>query len=132
MSEITYLMNDYKEVAAMSEKLNEAVMIFKKQNLISNSITKEKYPFLIISNEDLDSAKEQLLIHLNKVTDEEFISIQNSSAIKGINNKNLNEIKLKIGSGKILEKSDFDTLKILLNGVNHQRTVLFRKISSRR
>jgi hypothetical protein len=128
MSETTYLMKDYEETASMSEKLNEALMILKKQSLIADVNTQKKYPFLELQPEELEDAQKEIVSFLDDI-----VSPEASLNLKTIiNKKDVAIIKQKITKGNALEKNNFEVLSSLLNVVNQQRTSLFRKISNRR
>lgn len=127
MSETTYLMKDYEETASMSEKLNEALMVLKKQSLIADVSTKKKYPFLVLHPEELEYAKKEILDFLDDIVSETLIIPKTN-----IKENDIFIIKKKITKGNILEKTNFDVLSSLLSEVNQQRTSLFRKISNRR
>lgn len=124
MSETTYLMKDYEETASMSEKLNEALMILKKQSLIADVNTQKKYPFLKLQPEELEDAQKEIVSFLD--------DIASLTSKTNINEKDVAVIKQKIVKGNALEKTNFELLSSLLNVVNQQRTSLFRKISNRR
>ena len=128
MSETTYLMKDYEETASMSEKLNEALMILKKQSLIADVNTQKKYPFLELQPEELEDAQKEIVSFLDDIVSPEA-SLNSKTTI---NKKDLAIIKQKITKGNALEKNNFEVLSSLLNVVNQQRTSLFRKISNRR
>lgn len=128
MSETTYLMKDYEETASMSEKLNEALMILKKQSLIADANTYKKYPFLKLQPEELEDAQKEIVDFLDDMVSSE--TLLNLKA--KISEKEVAILKQKIKQGNALEKNNFEVLGNLLNVVNQQRTSLFRKISNRR
>lgn len=128
MSETTYLMKDYEETASMSEKLNEALMILKKQSLIADANTYKKYPFLKLQPEELEDAQNEIVDFLDDMVSSE--TLLNLKA--KISEKEVAILKQKIKQGNVLEKNNFEVLGNLLNVVNQQRTSLFRKISNRR
>ncbi|AFK05458.1 hypothetical protein Emtol_0186 (plasmid) [Emticicia oligotrophica DSM 17448] len=128
MSETTYLMKDYEETASMSEKLNEALMILKKQSLIADANTYKKYPFLKLQPEELEDAQNEIVDFLDDMVSSE--TLLNLKA--KISEKEVANLKQKIKQGNALEKNNFEVLGNLLNVVNQQRTSLFRKISNRR
>lgn len=128
MSETTYLMKDYEETASMSEKLNEALMILKKQSLIADANTQKKYPFLELQPEELEDAQKEIVGFLDDIVSPEASLTSKTT----INKKDVAIIKQKITKGNALEKNNFEVLSSLLNVVNQQRTSLFRKISNRR
>lgn len=128
MSETTYLMKDYEETASRSEKLNEALMILKKQSLIADVNTYKKYPFLKLQPAELEEAQNEIVHFLDDIMlPEALLNVKTS-----INEKDVVAIKQKIIRGSTLEKNNFELLGSLLNAVNQQRTSLFRKISNRR
>ena len=67
MSDISVLSNQYEQLVATSDKVNNSVIAFKKKSILSDAGSKEKYPKLNVSPEELAAAKAILLLFLDNI-----------------------------------------------------------------
>ena len=69
MSDISALSNQYDQLVDISEKINNSVIVFKKQTLLQDATSRTKYPNLKISSDEIAQASDNLLVFLLNVFD---------------------------------------------------------------
>lgn len=116
MSEIGYLSNQHKQLAHNTQDLNEAVLILKKEWLLKQAQTAEKYPNLKITSEDLAEARAFLTQKLQEM----LPALPNEAEIT--------EVIQLVDRDLPLQLKHFDTLDKMLQEMDRQRTVLFKQL----
>ena len=132
MSEIGYLSNQYERIAQANQFLNDAVLLLKKSWLISQPGTLRKYPNLSVNAEDLREAQVyilevlQAIVHSAKSAHTSWLAEANNLP----QDPDLMEIVNAIQESRPLQEKHFSTLSRLLDELDGERSVLFRKLQS--
>lgn len=130
MSEIGYLSNQYERLAQSNQVLNEAVLLLKKNWLLGQPGTQRKYPNLSVNVEELGQAQEYILSVLRPMVYPTQYS-QVGSLIESKQLPPVSELKdvvITIEQNRILQEKHFSTLNRLLDVLDGERSVLFRKL----
>lgn len=146
MSNISVLSDQYKQLVTTSDNVNNSVVAFKKHALISNQASKNLYPNLSVSNEELQNAKVILLHFFENVrhllkgdfTGSEFIPstvlddykerLQSSAFIQ----EELDTLINRLQNDDALTGEDLKVFDTLLSILDNERNILFRKLRTAR
>lgn len=146
MSNISVLSDQYKQLVTTSDSVNNSVVAFKKHALISNQVSKNLYPNLSVSNEELQNAKVTLLHFFENVrhllngdfTGSEFIPstvlddykerLQSSAFIQ----EELDTLINRLQNDQALTGEDLKVFDTLLSILDNERNILFRKLRTAR
>lgn len=146
MSDISVLSNQYEQMVATSDKVNNSVIAFKKKSILSDSSNKEKYPKLSVSPEEMAVAAKILLlfldniIHLinNDTTQSDFIP---TIVLEDYKRRLSTSPYLKDDLTKLLEilkqnqpvaEENIRVLDNILSILDNERSTLFRKLRTAR
>ncbi len=146
MSEMTLITKRYSDIVDFTSRVNKSVIIFKKKSLLADCATKAKYPKLEVSEEEMNSAKQDLLQSLseleNLAKDTEFNSklsgLSESSALQNMvlrNDTDRREIEMIVQllkDNKPLSKTNFLMLDKIIAILDSERNLLFRKMRTAR
>lgn len=148
MSDISALSNQYDQLVDTSEKINNSVIAFKKQNLLQDATTKNKYPGLKISPEEVNYAGNLLLRFLSsifenlgdgKTIEEEFmpVVVKEDYASRLRKNTAYFDEDLKKLHGHLQQKQpvtgdDIRVMDMLVTTLDTERSNLFRKLRTAR
>ncbi|MBO0936488.1 hypothetical protein J2I47_08035 [Fibrella sp. HMF5335] len=130
MSEIGYLSNQYERLAQTNQVLNEAVLLLKKSWLLTQPGTRRKYPNLSVNAEELNRAQAYILEVLKPMV----YPAECGPTGRLIESKQLppsaelKDIVTTIEQNGILQEKYFSTLNRLLDVLDGERSVLFRKL----
>lgn len=144
MSQISFLSDQYKQLASTSDKINNSVIALKKESLIKEGHS--KYPKLKVSKEELEEAYRVLIPFLENVRNAITGDVQESTFLPSLvfedyknrlsSNQFLkDDIESLIGrlkSGEGLESRDIAMLDELLTILDIERSTLFRKLRKAR
>jgi hypothetical protein len=144
MSQISFLSDQYKQIASTSDKINNSVITLKKKHLIDERL--EDYLLLKVSDEDLQKAYHILLPFLESVDNAITGNIQESSFLpllifedyktKLSSNQylkdDIKELIERIRSKHQLETRNINTLDEMLGFLDTERSTLFRKLRKAR
>jgi hypothetical protein len=125
MSNINQLSNEYQNLAALAEQFNKAILVLKKEYLLSDEESKKKYPTLRLTDTERKNAhdfSEKMLVYLNerqpfmkaisrKIAQDDLINLQKTLALENT-----------------LNEDDLEKLDIVLFSLDEERSVLFRKL----
>jgi hypothetical protein len=146
MSDISTLSNQYEKLVATSDKINNSVIAFKKQNILSEAKTSIKHPKLKVSSQEINIAKIILLSFLEnilKIIEEDYqqsdfipLPILPDYKEKLSTYPYLKEeiIKLKeeLENDRPITRSDIEVLDKILSILDNERSTLFRKLRKAR
>ncbi len=146
MSEMTLITKRYSDIVDFTSRVNKSVIIFKKKSLLADRATKDKYPKLEVSEEEMNSAKQDLLQSLseleNLAKDTEYNSklsgLSESSALQNMvlrNDTDRREIEMIVQllkDNKPLSKTNFLMLDKIIAILDSERNLLFRKMRTAR
>lgn len=146
MSEMTLITKRYSDIVDFTSRVNKSVIIFKKKSLLADRATKDKYPRLEVSEEEMNSAKQDLLQSLseleNLAKDTEYNSklsgLSESSALQNMvlrNDTDRREIEMIVQllkDNKPLSKTNFLMLDKIIAILDSERNLLFRKMRTAR
>lgn len=146
MSEMTLITKRYSDIVDFTSKVNKSVIVFKKKSLLADRANKEKYPKLEVSEEEINTAKQDLLQSLseleNLAKDTEFNSkltgLSESSALQNMilrNDTDRREIEMIVQllkENKPLSKTNFLILDKIIAILDSERNLLFRKMRTAR
>jgi hypothetical protein len=146
MSEMTLITKRYSDIVDFTSRVNKSVIIFKKKSLLADRATKDKYPKLEVSEEEMNSAKQDLLQSLseleNLAKDTEYNSklsgLSESSALQNMvlrNDTDRREIEMIVQllkDNKPLSKTNFLMLDKIIAILASERNLLFRKMRTGR
>lgn len=125
MSNVNQLSNEYQNLAALAEQFNKAILVLKKEYLLSDEESKKKYPTLRLTAAESKNAhdfSEKMLMYLNeqqpfmkaisgKIAQDDLINLQKTLALENT-----------------LNEDDLEKLDIVLFSLDEERSVLFRKL----
>ena len=148
MSDISALSNQYDQLVDTSEKINNSVIIFKKQTLLRDATSKRKYPNLKISAEEINHAATLLLLFLSSVFEnfggqieskEEFMPIAVKDDYKAKLRKHaayldedLKKLQQHLQEKQPVTESDLKVMDLLVTTLDTERNNLFRKLRTAR
>lgn len=146
MSEISVLSNQYDQLVATSEKVNNSVITFKKKSILNTLGSQERYPKLSVTSEELKRAKDILLDFLDNIKKLVAEDFKGSDYIPSVI---LDDYKRKLSLNPYLKEDlaqlsnllkqnqpiDGNHLQILdniLSILDNERSTLFRKLRTAR
>ena len=147
MSDISALSNQYDQLVATSEKINNSVIVFKKQNLLKDTDNKKNYPKLSISQEEIIQASTVLSLFLDNVfrvlsneplVESEFMPLTVIDDYKKRLNKNayldedLKRLQHHLNEKQPVTEGDLKAMDILVTTLDTERNNLFRKLRTDR
>lgn len=146
MSDISVLSNQYGKLLSTSDKVNNSVIAFKKKSLLKNLASKERYPKLSVSPEELDRAKTILLSFLEnirKLLEEDFresdyipmIIIDDYKKRLSLNpylKEDLKKLLDLLKYNQPIEEDNLTVLESILSILDNERSTLFRKLRTAR
>jgi|SRR5579871_996923 len=147
MSDISALSNQYDQLVDTSEKINNSVITFKKQNLLQDAVSKKKYPNLKVSPEEIAQASSFLLLFLVNVFDllrdepnaeEKFMPLTVMDDYKTRLRKNvyldedLKRLQKNIQEKQQVTDDDLNAMDFLVTTLDTERNNLFRKLKTAR
>jgi len=149
MSEISVLSHQYESLREATDRLNDAVILLKKDRLLGKRGSSKKYPNLAISPDELNDARGFLIVFLKRVQaalkngDDEnmdtFIpgSLMEEYKKRILSNepyliRHLTEAINLLENKKPVQDSHFRVFDNLLSALDVERTVVFKKLRTGR
>lgn len=146
MSEMTLITKRYDDIVGFTSKVNKSVIVFKKNSLLTDAMSKKKYPNLEISEAELKCAKDDLLQSLSDLealaSDTEYNSklsgLAESSALQKLvlrsdtDRKEIEQIVHSLKENIPLSKAQFIMLDKIIAILDSERNLLFRKLRTAR
>jgi hypothetical protein len=147
MSDISALSNQYDQLVDISEKINNSVIVFKKQNLLQEATNRTKYPNLKISSEEIAQASNNLLgflvnifdlLHDDTIAEKKFIPLTIMDDYKARLRKNvyldedLKRLHKHLEEKKLVTEADLQAMDFLVATLDTERNNLFRKLKTAR
>lgn len=146
MSDISVLSNQYEQLVATSDKVNNSVIAFKKKSLLDDAATKAKYPKLSISIEELATAKQILLLFLDNIVkliendslESDFIpaiildDYKNRLSVNPYLKDDLKKLISELNQNQQVTEDDIEVLDSILTILDNERSTLFRKLRTAR
>jgi hypothetical protein len=148
MSDISALSNQYDQLVGTSEKVNDSVVVFKKQSLLQDAAARRNYPNLKISGEELAAANAVLLLFLADVFEkpdnategkEEFMPEAVKDDYKDKLKRNaayldedLKRLHRRLQERQAVTDSDLKLMDMLVTALDTERNNLFRKLRTAR
>jgi|SRR5450432_422645 len=145
MSEIGIISKQYGALVTKTDKINDSVIVLKKQFLLRSNPEKSKT--IVVSDKELEGAKNDMLIfidylkELQKVNHEPDFGILPGKTILELKklfdrkpgiDKTLHKIRGKLKKDKFLEKEQFDALDEIVAVLDNERSMLFKKLRTAR
>jgi len=144
MSQISFLSDQYKQIASTSDKINNSVIVLKKQSLIKKEHS--QYPKLKISKAELEEAYSILIPFLENVNNALIGNIQESTFLPSLvfeDYKNrlssnqflkddIEELITRLKAAQDVESKNIAMLDELLTILDIERSTLFRKLRKAR
>jgi hypothetical protein len=142
MSETTLITKKYNDMASLASKVNKSVIVFKKMFLLEEEENKVKYPKLSVTDDELEAAKKNLTESLkvldkvaanternNLVTGEAESSALQTLVLKNESDRNeIESILASLDQDQVLTKTNFITLDKIINILDNERNLLFKKM----
>lgn len=148
MSDISALSNQYDQLVETSEKINNSVIVFKKQNLLQDATSKNKYPNLKVTSEEITEANIILSLFLISVFDltdnqqtveKEFMPEAVKDDYKARLRRNtayldedLKKLQKHLTEKQPVTDNDLQVMDILVTTLDTERNSLFRKLRTAR
>lgn len=146
MSDISVLSNQYEQLVATSDKVNNSVIAFKKKSLLDDAATKSKYPKLSISTEELEAAKQILLLFLDNILkliendslESDFIpaiildDYKTRLSVNPYMKDDLKKLIIELKQNQQVTEDDIEVLDSILSILDNERSILFRKLRTAR
>ena len=123
------LIEQYDGLAEFIQKFSRAVLVLKKEYVLSDMNLSKQYPHLNVSESERRRTHELGEGMINYL--QENSSLRQSFPPK-IKLQELDKIKLKILNEKVLDEEELKQLDIILFSLDEERSVLFRKLSMNR
>jgi len=136
MSSISYVSQQFYELAKVVEQVNEAILVFKRQVLQSDNEMLGKYPWLSVSKEEVSKSKAILIDFLKQlqiVLNQEVVGIQSKDriALNGlVSIEELKAIETQLQANKTLTEQQFLILDTLVSVRDREQNNLFHKLRS--
>ena len=144
MSQISFLSDQYKQIASTSDKINNSVITLKKQNLINEG--NADHPLLKVSDDELEEAYSVLLPFLESIDSALTGNIQESTFLPSLvfedyktrlsSNQflkdDIKELIERLKAKQDLEAGNIIILDELLSVLDIERSALFRKLRKAR
>jgi hypothetical protein len=142
MSDVSILSNQYNQLVATSDKVNNSVITFKKEHLLSDENNRVKYPKLAVSAEEHAEAKKTLtafLDNIKKIMDENELKSDFIPSLIILDYKDrlskhhdlkaaLQTLIHQVTNDKPIETKELLVLDDLLTVLDSERSSLFRKL----
>ena len=130
MSEIGYISSQYERLSQTNQYLNEAVLLLKKDWLLGQPDTLTKYPTLSVEADDLRTAREYVSEVLGPMADMpgELMIDRLLDDRQLPPRPELADVVQTIQQQRTLQSRHFATLNRLLDALDGERSVLFRKL----
>lgn len=134
MSQTTLISNQYQNFANLSERVNEAILILKKEHYLADPNFRRQHQTMSVSTIELSDARLFLLGFLCDIEksytssgqfDDDFI---NTLQHKVLTKDKISNTKKVINENQILTEAQLKTLDSLLLTIDNKRTTLFRKL----
>lgn len=148
MSDISALSNQYDQLVETSEKINNSVIVFKKQSLLQDATSKQRYPNLKVTPEEIMEANTILSLFLISVFDfadkqqpvaKEFMpeAVKDDYKIKLRRNtayldEDLKKLQKNLSDKQPVTDNDLQVMDILVTTLDTERNSLFRKLRTAR
>ena len=148
MSDISALSTQYDQLVETSEKINNSVIVFKKQNLLQDAASKQRYPNLKVTPEEIMEANTILSLFLVSVFDfadnqqtvaKEFMpeAVKDDYKIKLRRNtayldEDLKKLQKNLNDKRPVTDNDLQVMDILVTTLDTERNSLFRKLRTAR
>jgi len=142
MSDVSLLSSQYNQLVAASDKVNNSVITFKKEHLLTNEHNRQKYPKLTVSREEHDQAKGTLIAFLDnikKILDDNDITSDFIPSLMILEYKDrlslnqdlkfeLQKLIQQVSNDKPIQHKELAVLDSLLTVLDSTRSTLFRKL----
>jgi hypothetical protein len=146
MSDISVLSTQYEQLVTTSDKVNNSVIVLKKNNMLSSTNVHQKYPKLSVSETEVNSAKSILISFLENVIkiikgdthESKYIPSMILDDYKDRLSKNpylkedIDELLRNIDNLKQLDQKHLTVLDEILSVLDIERSALFRKLRTAR
>jgi hypothetical protein len=146
MSDISVLSNQYEQLVATSDKVNNSVIAFKKKSILSDATSKEKYPKLNVSPEELAAAKAILLLFLDNIVhlidsdilESDFIptiildDYKHRLSVSPFLKDELTKLIEILKQNQPVAEDNIQILDNILSILDNERSTLFRKLRTAR
>lgn len=146
MSDISVLSNQYEQLVATSDKVNNSVIAFKKKSLLSDVASKDKYPKLNVSPEELAAAKSVLLLFLGNIIhlidsdtlESDFIptiildDYKHRLSVSPFLKDELEKLIEILNQNQPVAEDNIQVLDNILSILDNERSTLFRKLRTAR
>lgn len=146
MSDISVLSNQYEQLVATSDKVNNSVIAFKKKSILDDAISRRKYPKLSVTTEELQLAKQILLLFLNNIlkmleedsSESDFIptiiidDYKQRLSLNPYLKDDLKRLISELNQDQKVTESDIEVLDSILSILDNERSSLFRKLRTAR
>lgn len=146
MSDISVLSNQYEQLVATSDKVNNSVIAFKKKSILSDAASKGKYPKLNVSPEELAAAKAILLLFLGNIIhlidsdtlESDFIptiildDYKHRLSVSPFLKDELTKLIEILKQNQPVNEDNIQVLDNILSILDNERSTLFRKLRTAR
>jgi hypothetical protein len=146
MSDISVLSNQYEQLVATSDKVNNSVIAFKKKSILSDAASKGKYPKLNVSPEELAAAKAILLLFLGNIIhlidsdtlESDFIptivldDYKHRLSVSPFLKDELTKLIETLKQNEPVNEESIQVLDNILSILDNERSTLFRKLRTAR
>ena len=147
MSDSSALSNQYDQLVDISEKINNSVIVFKKQTLLQDATSRTKYPNLKISSDEIAQASDNLLVfllnvfdllHDDTIAEKKFIPLTVMDDYKARLRKNvyldedLKRLQKHLQEKQTVTEADLQAMDFLVATLDTERNNLFRKLKTAR
>ncbi|UHG94674.1 hypothetical protein [Spirosoma oryzicola] len=128
MSEIGYIYNRYELLAQTIQLFNDAVLLLKKEWLLRQADTRQKYPNLSVDPDNLALARSFVVEMLKSEAEEGELLTHLSGKPNLPSRQEIADVRAIIQQNRILQPKHFDILSRVLEILDGERSILFRKL----
>ena len=146
MSDISVLSNQYDQLVATSEKVNNSVVAFRKKSLLNDTESRTKYPKLSVSLDELAAAKAILLLFLENIQklledghmESDFIptiileDYKHRLSANPYLKEDLKKLIEVLKQNQLVAEDNIVVLDNILSVLDNERSALFRKLRTAR
>ena len=123
MSEIGYIYNRYELLAQTIQLFNDAVLLLKKEWLL-----RQKYPNLSVDSDNLALARSFVVEMLQSEAEGGELLTHLSGKPNLPSRQEIEDVRAIIQQDKLLQPKHFDILSRVLEILDGERSILFRKL----
>ncbi len=137
MSSTSQITSEYRNLADVSERVNHAIVVLKKQRALSGKNAEQLYPGLFIPPHEIQDARASLVDFLRQLLAEVKKTDNGNAAARHLRGKHiteriLNKLIQTLQSNAVPSEEQLSTLDAILFTVDDERSALYRTLRTAR